>query len=36
VIPPKLKSSVVKQGQKCTSGTKGCTNGKFTGTFFGG
>jgi hypothetical protein len=36
VIPPKLKSSVEKQGQSCTSATKGCTNGKFTGTFFGG
>lgn len=29
VIPPKLKSAVVKQGQKCASG------GKFTGAYFG-
>lgn len=36
VIPAKLKSAVVKPGQTCTSGQKGCTNGKFTGTFFGG
>ena len=36
VIPKKLKSAVVKQGQTCTAGAKGCTNGKFTGTFFGG
>jgi hypothetical protein len=36
VIPKKLKSSVVKVGGACTTGTKGCTNGKFTGTFFGG
>ena len=35
-IPKKLQSSVQKQGQTCTSGQKGCTNGKFTGTFFGG
>jgi hypothetical protein len=36
VIPKQLKSSVVKVGGACTGGTKGCTNGKFTGKFFGG
>jgi hypothetical protein len=36
VIPPALKSKVKTVGQACTNGTKGCTNGKFTGTFFGG
>jgi hypothetical protein len=35
-IPKKLQSSVVKVGGSCTAGTRGCTNGKFTGTFFGG
>lgn len=35
-IPKKLQSSVAKVGGKCTSGTRGCTNGKFTGQFFGG
>jgi hypothetical protein len=36
VIPKKLKSAVAKVGSKCAAGAKGCTNGKFTGTFFGG
>jgi hypothetical protein len=32
----KLPPKVVKVGQKCQSGTAGCQNGKFTGSFFGG
>jgi hypothetical protein len=32
----KLPPKVVKVGQKCASGAKGCQNGKFTGNFFGG
>ena len=35
-IPKSLASSVAKTGSKCTTGEKGCTGGKFTGTFFGG
>ena len=29
-------SATVKPGGKCTAGTPGCVNGKFTGNFFGG
>jgi hypothetical protein len=32
----KLPPPVVKVGQKCTKGAKGCQGGKFTGNFFGG
>jgi hypothetical protein len=32
----KLPPKVVKVGQKCTAGAKGCQAGKFTGNFFGG
>ena len=35
VIPKSLQSQVAKTGSKCTAGEKGCTNGRFTGTFFG-
>ena len=31
----KLPPPVVKVGQKCQRGAKGCTGGKFTGSFFG-
>ena len=31
----KLPPPVVKVGQKCQKGAKGCTGGKFTGSFFG-
>ena len=32
----KLPPKVVKIGQKCEKGAKGCQGGKFTGNFFGG
>lgn len=32
----KLPPKVVKVGQKCEKGAKGCQGGKFTGNFFGG
>jgi hypothetical protein len=32
----KLPPPVVKVGQKCPKGAKGCQGGKFTGNFFGG
>lgn len=32
----KLPPKVVKIGQKCEKGAKGCESGKFTGNFFGG
>jgi len=32
----KLPPKVVKVGQKCSKGAKGCQGGKFTGNFFGG
>jgi hypothetical protein len=32
----KLPPKVVKIGQKCDNGAKGCEGGKFTGNFFGG
>ena len=32
----KLPPKVVKVGQKCEKGAKGCQGGKFTGDFFGG
>jgi zinc ribbon protein len=32
----KLPPKVVKVGQKCQAGAKGCQGGKFTGNFFGG
>jgi hypothetical protein len=32
----KLPPKVVKVGQKCQTGAKGCQGGKFTGNFFGG
>jgi hypothetical protein len=32
----KLPPPVVKVGQKCAKGAKGCQGGKFTGNFFGG
>jgi hypothetical protein len=32
----KLPPPVVKVGQKCAQGAKGCQGGKFTGNFFGG
>jgi hypothetical protein len=32
----KLPPKVVKIGQKCEKGAKGCEGGKFTGNFFGG
>ena len=32
----KLPPKVVKLGQKCDKGAKGCQGGKFTGNFFGG
>jgi zinc ribbon protein len=32
----KLPPKVVKVGQKCEQGAKGCQGGKFTGNFFGG
>jgi hypothetical protein len=32
----KLPPPVVKIGQKCAKGAKGCQGGKFTGNFFGG
>jgi hypothetical protein len=32
----KLPPKVVKIGQKCEAGAKGCQGGKFTGNFFGG
>ena len=32
----KLPPRVVKIGQKCEQGAKGCEGGKFTGNFFGG
>lgn len=32
----KLPPKVVKIGQKCEQGAKGCKGGKFTGNFFGG
>jgi hypothetical protein len=32
----KLPPKVVKVGQKCDKGAKGCQGGKFTGNFFGG
>jgi hypothetical protein len=36
VVPKKLQSQVAKPGSTCTTGEKGCTGGKFSGTFFGG
>ncbi|HEX6714038.1 MAG TPA: zinc ribbon domain-containing protein [Thermoleophilaceae bacterium] len=32
----KLPPKIVKVGQKCAAGTKGCQGGKFTGNYFGG
>jgi hypothetical protein len=32
----KLPPKVVKVGQRCAKGAKGCQGGKFTGNFFGG
>jgi hypothetical protein len=32
----KLPPKVVKVGQACAKGTKGCQGGKFTGNYFGG
>jgi hypothetical protein len=32
----KLPPKVVKVGEKCETGAKGCEGGKFTGNFFGG
>jgi hypothetical protein len=32
----KLPPKVVKVGQSCATGTKGCQGGKFTGNYFGG
>lgn len=32
----KLASPTQKEGGSCTNGTAGCSNGKFTGSFFGG
>jgi hypothetical protein len=35
-VPKRLQSQVAKLGSTCTAGEKGCSGGKFTGTFFGG